>query len=262
MHNIEHIYYRSLARIESNIFKKYFFYSEASRLKSFEKVLNSASLIAAISPDDSQTLKRNYNNVTYLPAFHANDNVVAMPGSGDFALYHGNLGIGENNEAALFLAKEVFKNFDYPLIIAGKNPSKELKKAVEESPNINLLPKAETSEISNLIAAAQINILPTFQNTGMKLKLINVLFQGRHCIVNDAMVHHTGLEPLCHIADNPKEIRETIIKLKDVAFPIEEIDKRKSYLNQHFSNEKNAVIFAGQANLNINEITEPLHLVR
>ena len=262
MHNIEHVYYRSLARIEHNIFKKYFFYSEASRLKSFEKVLDCADYIAAISPDDYQSLKTKYNNVIYLPAFHANSSVTAKPGKGEFALYHGNLGIGENNEAAMYLAKEVFKNFDYPLIIAGMNPSKELRKAVEECPNINLLSKAGTSEISNLISEAHINILPTFQNTGMKLKLINVLFQGKHCIVNDAMVHSTGLEPMCHIARTPKETREVLLKLKDVSFTQNEIEQRKSYLYAHFSNERNAANFARQINLATNEIIEPLHAVR
>jgi len=162
----------------------------------------------------------------------------------------------------LFLAKEVFKNFDYPLIIAGKNPSRELRNAVEECENINLLPKAETDEISSLISQAQINILPTFQNTGMKLKLINVLFQGRHCLVNDAMVHHTGLEPLCHIANNPKEMREVVNKLKNVSFTGEEILDRKTYLNHHFNNERNAVVFARQIGLDINELAAPLQLVK
>jgi len=262
MHNIEHIYYRSLARIERNIFKKYFFYSEASRLKSFEKVLECADYIAAISSDDYQSLRKKFDNVIYLPAFHANNKVTATKGKGEFALYHGNLGVGENNEAALYLTREVFKNLNYPLIIAGMNPSKELRKAVEDSPNINLLPKAGTGEISSLISEAHINILPTFQNTGMKLKLINVLFQGRHCIVNDSMVHHTGLEPLCHIARNPKDTREILLKLKDIIFPDEEIERRQSYLSVHFNNERNAAGFARQINLLTNEIIEPLHLVK
>jgi hypothetical protein len=240
MHNIEHFYYRSLARIERNIFKKYFFYTEAERLKIFERVLNNANIIAAISPDDSQYLRRKYNHVMYLPVFHANEEVKINPGTGEFALYHGNLGVGENNEAALYLVKEVFKNLNYPLIIAGMNPSKELKKAVEECPHINLLSKAGTTEINNLIQTAHINILPTFQKTGMKLKLINVLFQGRHCIVNDKMVHNTGLEGMCHIANSPADMRAMVEKLKNVSFTSDEIEERSYALGEQFDNNTNA----------------------
>jgi hypothetical protein len=240
MHNIEHFYYRSLARIEKNIFKKYFFYAEAERLKTFERVLSNASMIAAISPDDTRYLKRKFEHVNYLPVFHGNEEVNILPGKGEFALYHGNLGVGENNEAALYLVKEVFKNLDYPLIIAGMNPSRELKKAVEECPHVNLLSKAGTTEINNLIQTAHINILPTFQKTGMKLKLINVLYGGRHCIVNDKMVHNTGLEGMCHIANNPSEIRAMVKKLENTPFSAEEIEHRSGYLAAHFDNKTNA----------------------
>jgi len=240
MHNIEHIYYRSLARIERNIFKKYFFYVEAERLKTFERVLTNATSVAAISRDDYQNLRKKYDNVFYLPVFHGNEFVNISVGKGDFAFYHGNLGVGENNEAALYLVKEVFKDFDYPLIIAGMNPSKELKKAVEECENINLLSKAGTQEINNLMQEAHINILPTFQSTGMKLKLINVLFNGRHCIVNDKMVHNTGLEHLCHIANTPNDIKSTIKKLKEIPFTEKEIESRSANLLSHFDNRINA----------------------
>ena len=252
MHNIEHVYYRSLARIEKNVFKKYFFYTEAERLKTFERVLTNAGTIAAISPDDYHNLRKKYDNVTYLPVFHGNSEVKILPGMGEFAFYHGNLGVGENNEAALYLVKDVFKNLDYPLIIAGMNPSKELKKAVEECPHINLLSKAGTSEINNLIQTAHINILPTFQSTGMKLKLINVLYQGRHCVVNDKMVHNTGLEAMTHIANSPADMRAMIEKLSNVSFTDHEIENRKTTLYRTFDNQLNATklierVFGNQA---------------
>ena len=60
-------------------------------------------------------------------AFHPYEDVSIKPGRGEFALYHGNLEVGENNLAAVFLAKEVFNALDIPLVIAGNNPSEELK---------------------------------------------------------------------------------------------------------------------------------------
>ncbi len=47
-HNIEHDYYTNLAKVESNIFKRYYFYNEASKLETFESVLQKAQIIAAI----------------------------------------------------------------------------------------------------------------------------------------------------------------------------------------------------------------------
>ena len=39
-------------------------------------------------------------------------------------------------------------------------------------------------EMQDMIAKAQINILPSFNNTGIQIKLLNALFNGRHCLVN------------------------------------------------------------------------------
>ena len=36
-----------------------------------------------------------------------------------------------------------------------------------------------------MIAKAQINILPSYTHTGIKIKLVNAIFNGRHCLVNE-----------------------------------------------------------------------------
>jgi hypothetical protein len=240
MHNIEHLYYKNLAKIEKNIFKKYFFLKEAQRLRKFEKQLDKADDVAAISPDDTKLLGLKFKNVFYLPVFHANENVEAQVPKEKFALYHGNLGVGENNEAALFLVNKVFNEINYPLVIAGMNPSKELLKATEGKNNIKLQPKVTTDQIMQLIKRAQINVLVTFQSTGIKLKLINVLFHGGFCIVNDKMVRNTGLEPLCIIANTPQKIKEAIRKYSAVDFDPEKVTEREKLLKNNFDNATNA----------------------
>ena len=87
-----------------------------------------------------------------------------------------------------------------PLIIAGNKPSQELKEAVSDYPNIEIRTNLNTQEIHQLIKDAQVNVLPTFQATGIKLKLLAALYMGRHCLVNSFMVENTGLEPLCRVA--------------------------------------------------------------
>lgn len=240
MHNIEYIYYKNLAKIEKNFFKKYFFYKESERLRKFQKQLLHADAIAAISPDDEKILRLKFQNVFFLPPFHANAKVELSTNEENFALYHGNLGVGENTEAALYLVNEVFNDLDYHLIIAGNNPSPELKEAVMGRKNVTLLHHITTNEIFKLIQDAKMNILPTFQGTGMKLKLINVLYQGRFCIVNRKMVHNTGLEDLCIEANTSTAMKQAVLKTANLHFDDNQFNKRKNYLESHFDNHRNA----------------------
>ena len=71
-------------------------------------------MIAAISPDDEKLLRLKFKNVFYVPVFHENIKVTSETGVGKFALYHGNLGVGENNEAALYLVKN-YKHIMIPV---------------------------------------------------------------------------------------------------------------------------------------------------
>ena len=168
-HNVEHDYYKGLAKVEKSLFKKQFFLSEAKKLKAFESVLKKADLLLSISPNDTDYFHSKYKNAKYLPAFHSGEEITARVGRGTFALYHGNLGVGENNEASLYLI-DVFSKLNYPLVLAGSDPSKELIKKVSQSKNVNLSSNISFTEMENLIAAAHMNILPTFQPTGIKLK--------------------------------------------------------------------------------------------
>jgi hypothetical protein len=238
-HNIEHDYYTNLAKVEKAFFKKFYFGMEAKKLERFEKVLNKADYIAAISPGDTKTLSERYNNVHFIAAFHSNENVKISDGIGDFCLYHGNLEVGENNEAAMFLINEVFSKITVPFVIAGRKPSKELAALAANYSHIKLKANISTQEIDELIRNAQINILPTFQATGIKLKLLAALFNGRHCIVNTPMVINTGLEKLCSITDTPQEMISEIDNLFVQPFDMLEKQKREEILSAIFSNDEN-----------------------
>ncbi len=239
-HNIEHEYYQNLARVERNIFKKYYFFNEAGKLAKYESCLSKASAIAAISPADTAHFMHKFSGVHYIPAFHPHKNVSISHKKTDFAFYHGNLSVGENNEAALFLVEKVFDKLPYKLLIAGNKPSEELQKAVNQSPNVELRDDLSHIEIGKLIAEAQCNILPTFQSTGIKLKLIGALYSGKHCIVNSPMVLNTGLESLCIVADTAEEMREQLTFAMENAFAEQDIVRRKELLEKDFSNAKSA----------------------
>lgn len=239
-HNIEHDYYRALADVESKLFRRLYFRREADKLERFEQKLNQASHILAISPADALALSKRYKHVQHVMAFHPYEEVSVQPGTGDFALYHGNLEVGENNQAALFLVHEVFNDLRYPLVIAGNKPSPELIKAAAGKKNITIKANIPTAEIDSLISNAQVNVLPTFQATGIKLKLLAALFRGRHCLVNTPMVANTGIESLCTIAETATAMKARLIELFTKELTDAEIQQRKTILGEKFSNKANA----------------------
>lgn len=239
-HNIEHDYYKNLEKVEKFFFRKVYFRMEAKKLERFERILSKADYIAAISSPDAEQLGKRYKNVHHITAFHPSDEVKIREGKGSFCLYHGNLEVGENNEAALFLVNEVFSKTRTPLVIAGRKPSQELKSAASKYRHITIKANINTQEIDELIREAQINILPTFQATGIKLKLLAALFNGRHCIVNSPMVVNTGLEEMCSIKDNALEMANEIKRLFELPFDMEEKKKREKVLSDSFSNGRNA----------------------
>ena len=239
-HNIEHDYYRSLAKVESQIFKKYYFLNEAVKLERFERTLCNAQLVAAISKADAEYLDPKYPNVNHISAFHPNSKVEILEGKGKFCLYHGSLEIGENNEAALYLVKRIFSKVNVPLIIAGNKPSDELKEEVSKHANVQIRSGLNTEQIHQLIKDAQINVLPTFQATGIKLKLLAALYMGRHCLVNSYMVENTGLEPLCRVEDTDKRFCQAVETLFQEEFNGTGREKREQVLHERFGNTVNA----------------------
>ncbi len=239
-HNIEHDYYKNLELVETSYFKKYFFRNESDNLKKYEKILLNAQFVLAISPSDKTYLKHKYHNAVLLPAYHQNDAVNIQTGTGDYILYHGNLGVGENNFAALYLVNEIFSQIYFPVIIAGSNVSKELRYACSKYPHIQIKEDWNNEQIMEAIGNAQINVLPTFQSTGIKLKLLNSLYAGRHCVVNPMMVDHTGLEHACHIAKTSQDMVDKIKTLLSVSFTDTDIKARIKVLNNScYNNEAN-----------------------
>lgn len=242
MHNIESDYYAGLAKVESNPFKRYYFKQESKKLSKFEGIVNKACDVLAISKADYDYLSAKYKDVTctYVPAFHSSEYVDIKEGKGDYAFYHGNLAVGENNEAALFLVNQVFSNCNHNLVIAGNKPSKELRAACKGHSNIELLDNLSSDEITQYLSNAQCNVLPTFQATGIKLKLILSLYRGRHCIANNEMALDTGLETLCTLANTSQEWIIAVNACFSQAFEASDIDRRKQFLSDKFSNDAGA----------------------
>lgn len=240
MHNVEWEYYRSLKEQERNYLLKFYFYYESKKLRRFEEELEYADHVLAISRPDADYLLQSHNKVTYVGAFHAHEKVTTIPGLGDYALYHGNLSVVENHQAALYLIKKIMPQGSFPLVIAGKNPLPALQKIAAQATDVHLVANPSHEQMGKLQQQAQIHLLPTFQATGVKLKLINALYTGRHCVVNSPMISGSVLEPLCTVADKPSEWVEAIQALQQVAVSAEDIASRQSFLQDHYANRYHA----------------------
>ncbi len=240
--NIEHHYYWNLFKAEkSNPVKIAYYLLESFRLKVYERKIKKANVIFPISLKETGYFNKHFpgNKVVFLPAFHGNKELTCREGQGKYAMYHGNLAVEENEAAAVFLIKEVFHKLSYPFVIAGFNPSKRLKNLVAKYTHISLIESPSDETMLQLIQNAHVHILVTFQSTGLKLKLLNVLYEGRFCIANQKMVEGSRLECLCEKADSPQEIKNKLHSLIKESFSLQEIEKRKKILLEKYSNEHN-----------------------
>jgi hypothetical protein len=239
-HNVEHDYYRGLGESERWGWKKLFYLAEAWKLRRYEPILRKATGIFAISQKDADYFGKHYQNVTLVPGFNAADSVCSETGRGEYVLYHGNLSVKENETAAKWLIENVFSELDLHCIVSGLNPSDKLKKLSDKYPNVTLVANPDDAEMIDLLRQAQVNILVTNQPTGLKLKLLNALYNGRFCLVNPDMVKGTSLESLCIVADEPEEMIAEIKRLIEEDFTEDDIEERDAQMRQLYDNEANA----------------------
>lgn len=242
LHNAEFEYYRQLAGLEKNPLKKFYYTHESRLLKRYEKKIAAGTTLLAVSEQDIDIYQREFaaKDIHLLPVFLPNKAVTGREGKGCFCLYHGNLSVNENEAAATWLLENVFTSPDLPFVIAGKDPSKKLQELAHKHPHTCMVVNPSEQEMQDLIAKAQVNVLPSFNSTGIKLKLLNAVFSGRHCLVNPAAVKGSGLEACCHIAEGAPAFKQQLQTLYQQAFTEEEITKRQQLLLSLFNNEENA----------------------
>lgn len=243
MHNDESKYYAGLARAEHSLFRKIFFRRESRLLKKYERQLPDDCTYACISAADAASLREDYHlkQTVFLPAFPSWQDVRSEEGAGTLCLYHGNLSVPENEVAAMWLLRKVFTKIRKPFVIAGKKPSRRLLKMAHLYQHTCLVADPSDGELNDLIRKAHVNILPVFNEeiTGVRLKLLHALYEGRHCIVNEPMVAGSGLEDACHIATTADAFASVITQLYHQPFTEEEIRLRKRLLGDTYNNEKN-----------------------
>lgn len=242
LHNVEFQYYRQLAETTSSFFKKQFFKRESRLLKNYEASLANKADFWTVTEKDLEVFVKQlgYNSVDYLPVYLPDYKPAWHGERGHYCLYHGNLSVPENEEAAIWLLNNVFNVIEIPFVIAGKNPSERLGKLAHHLNHTCIVANPDEKEMKDLIKKAQLHVLPSLNETGIKLKLINALYYGRHCVVNKAGVEGSGLNDCCFIANSAKEMQEAILQMFDQPFSENIFTTRIKKLSAVFNNAENA----------------------
>ena len=240
--NTEFEYYKQLAKLETNLFKKLYYLHESRLLKKYEQAIANKALILALSKQDVHMYQQLFNapNVYYLPVFLPYTLAHGKVGKGNYCLYHGNLAVNENEQAAIWLLQHVFSKLSIPFVIAGKNPSKKLVQLAHVYQHTCLVANPSDTDLQDMIAKAQVHVLPSLNNTGIKLKLLNAMCNGRHCVVNKAGVAGSGLEEFCHIAEDALSFQEKIETLFTQPYTEYDNQQRQTLIQTTYNNEVNA----------------------
>jgi hypothetical protein len=242
LHNVEYQYYHHLAETTTSKRKGLYYSFECGLLKKYEKRIANKATIIAVNKKDAETYRRvlGAQHAHYLPVFIPFETVQGQAGIGTYCLYHGNLSVAENEKAVEWLLEKIFPGLGIPLIIAGKNPSHKLVKLAQQFPSTTLCANPSEEEMKGLVAKAQVHLVPSFNITGIKIKLLNALFNGRHCLVNRNTIEGTGLESACIIANDEESFIQQVKSLYKTPFTDEHLQIRCQLLETEFNNSQNA----------------------
>ncbi len=248
LHNVESVYYKQLANCSTSWLKKLYYLRESAVLRNYERQIASSWPLLTVSQADADMAAVSYQskNITVIPVFLPFQNVESPQGTGCYCLYHGNLSVDENEKAVIWLLENVFDDLSIPFLVAGKNPGPKLRRIVAKFKNCCLVSDPSDQELKDIIMKAQMHVIPSFNCTGIKLKLLNALFNGRHCVVNAAAVDGTGLKDVCHLADGANDFKKIVENLYEKPFTFLDLQWRREKLQHQYDNHHTAALLIEQ----------------
>ena len=234
MHNDECRYAKHVAKFTSPFlfFQKNRWNRHSREMKKYEDHLPQECLYAFSTAEDLASSKEDHDltNAHHLPAFTPHTEIKSQTGIGNFCLYHGDLSDPCNEKAALWLLTKIFNDIQTPFVIAGKNPGNQVIKMAELYAHSCLITNPSVTELEDLVSKAQIHVLPSFSNKKPELKLMNALYNGRHCVVNKEAIEGSAFEGACHVAATSNAFKSIILQLYHRPFEDEEIKLRNKII--------------------------------
>jgi len=246
LHYVGFKYYSALQKSATSLFKKLYYWNESRLLKKYEQSIAQKATFVAVNHADKLTYQNEFTCplIFELDPFIPFQEVKSTEGMGSYCFFHGDLGIDANEQAAIWLIKKVFNEIKVPLVISGRNPSNKLIALSHLNNHTCIVPDPSERELQDMIVKAHIQLVPSFIDTGLKIKLLSALYNGKHCVANDIAVAGSGLESACHIGLNSNAFKEIIVQLYHQPFTVDEIGLREKMLLKRFDNHKNALHLA------------------
>jgi glycosyltransferase involved in cell wall biosynthesis len=241
MHNQEADYYRELARNEANPLRRLYFRLESRSLHRFQLHLPKTLLLACLAKTDQAIFESTYHftRTHFIPCFIPWQTISGPEGKGYYCLYHGNLAVNENEAAALWLINNVFSKITLPLVIAGNGASARLTREAARWSNVRLVLNPPMEDLNGLIRDAHINVLPSLNRTGVKLKLLHALYCGRFCITNRQGVEGSEIRSGVIIAEDSDQWAQALTECWEQPFTAEQRKEREAFARL-YNNDENA----------------------
>ena len=103
----------------------------------------------------------------------------------------------------------------------------KLLEKIEVAKNLKFISLENQEQLDDLLQRAHMNIFWSNNASGIKIKLLNALYNGRFCLVNKPVVDGSGLEDLCEVVNDEKSMVYKAIQLMDIEFSDEQYLNRK-----------------------------------
>lgn len=189
---------------------------------------------------DLQTFKeQGFQNLHFIPCFIPWQKLNIQQGKGNYCLYHGNMEVAENEAAAKWLIENVFSSINIPFIISGNKISNRLQASAKAQNHIRFINNPSIEELNELVSNAHINVLPSMNQTGVKLKLLHALMEGRFCITNPNGLAGSKIDKGVTVAENASSWISYIQKFMTEEFTPSHIETRVEIMIL-YNNQKNA----------------------
>lgn len=239
LHNIEQKYFEGLANSESNRIKQWMYHSEAKKYEKYEQIISKMDQVFTLSKAEQDYTFRKYKKGKFIPVFHGNETLPNLEDFGKFVLYHGDLRIADNCKVVEYLI-DVFKESEYPLVIASSRKEAWVKSKINAYQNIKFVKLKNFAHLVELFEEAHVNIAWSFQESGTKLKVVNALFNSRFSVINHNIIDDEKIASLCYEANTTLEILQLVDQLMQT--PFKPSKQYKEVLENYLNDKNNAAL--------------------
>jgi glycosyltransferase involved in cell wall biosynthesis len=246
-HNIEHEIWEKTSSQEKNILKKIYLKILFKRIKNFEKsFINQYDFLIPITERDQKQFQKFGNQKASIicpTGINTNEYKISeFTDDEDISIYSlGSLDWQPNIEGLIWFINEVWpkiikENKEITLKIAGRNPSKELRKYFNKN---NIIYYGEIENAKEFITSNKIMIVPLFSGSGMRIKILEAMASGNIVISTskgaEGINAQNNKEIL--ITNTSEEFIEAVKKIKENKISKKEISiAAHRFISENFDN--------------------------